>query len=144
MTKTELDYGIQYRTESTLYPPSQLSASKALSSRHAALFPNGKIHSNDEPVENLASSISSTTKHLLYSAVTKRYRSITKYGILVEWTNDELSKHEHHAPLSSQLLPTNSFPYTRSGKAKGELSRILSTLLLLQKRIRMGQIRIYR
>ena len=39
---------------------------------HAALFPNP------------ASSISSTTKHLLYSAVTKRYRSITKYGI---WSN---------------------------------------------------------
>ena len=51
---------------------------------HAALFPNGKIHSNDEPDGKPASSISSTTKHLLYSAVTKRYRSITKYGI---WSN---------------------------------------------------------
>ena len=40
-------------------------------------------HPHNRPV-NPASSISSTTKRLPYSAVTKRYRSITKYGI---WSN---------------------------------------------------------
>ena len=48
---------------------------------HAALFPN--IRTMNRPA-NPASSISSTTKRPLYSAVTKRYRSITKYGI---WSN---------------------------------------------------------
>lgn len=51
---------------------------------HAALFPNGKYIRTMNRTANPASSISSTTKHLLYSAVTKRYRSITKYGI---WSN---------------------------------------------------------
>lgn len=59
--------------------------SKTLSSRYMRpCFPTGKyIRTMNRPV-NPASSISSTTKRLPYSAVTKRYRSITKYGI---WSN---------------------------------------------------------
>ena len=51
---------------------------------------------------------------------------------MVEWTNDELSKHEHHvlvviAAFAYEFISIHPF---REGK--GELSRILSTLLLLQ------------
>ena len=48
---------------------------------HAALFPNGKIHSNDEPAGK-----PSVVNFLDYKAPTlfSRYRSITKYGI---WSN---------------------------------------------------------
>ena len=52
---------------------------------HAALFPNGKMHSNDEPARlTQRRQFPRLTKRLPYSAVTKRYRSITKYGI---WSN---------------------------------------------------------
>ena len=59
--------------------------SKTLSSRYMRpCFPTGKYIRTMNRTANPESSISSTTKHLLYSAVTKRYRSITKYGI---WSN---------------------------------------------------------
>ena len=59
--------------------------SKTLSSRYMRpCFPTEKYIRTINRAANPASSISSTTKRPLYSAVTKRYRSITKYGI---WSN---------------------------------------------------------
>lgn len=51
---------------------------------------------------------------------------------MVEWTNDELSKHEHHALVVIAAFAYEFISIHPFREGKGELSRILSTLLLLQ------------
>jgi len=99
---------------------------------HAALFPNGKIHSNDEPAGK-----PSVVNFLDYKAPTlfSRNQAVSvnnEIRDLVEWTNDELSKHEHHALVVIAAFAYEFISIHPFREGKGELSRILSTLLLLQ------------
>lgn len=99
---------------------------------HAALFPNGKIHSNDEPAGK-----PSVVNFLDYKAPTlfSRNQAVSvnnEIRDLVEWTNDELSKHEHHALVIIAAFAYEFISIHPFREGKGELSRILSTLLLLQ------------
>ena len=99
---------------------------------HAALFPNGKIHSNDEPDGK-----PSVVNFLDYKAPTlfSRNQAVSvnnEIRDLVKWTNDELSKHEHHALVVIAAFAYEFISIHPFREGKGELSRILSTLLLLQ------------
>ena len=99
---------------------------------HAALFPNGKIHSNDEPAGK-----PSVVNFLDYKAPTlfSRNQAVSvnnEIRDLDEWTNDELSKHEHHALVVIAAFAYEFISIHPFREGKGELSRILSTLLLLQ------------
>lgn len=64
-------------------PYTALQIQKIIARQKATNDKKQSLRTMNRPA-NPASSISSTTKRLLYSAVTKRYRSITKYGI---WSN---------------------------------------------------------
>ena len=89
---------------------------------HAALFPNGKIHSNDF-LDYKAPTLFSRNQAV---SVNNEIRD------LVKWTNDELSKHEHHALVVIAAFAYEFISIHPFREGKGELSRILSTLLLLQ------------
>lgn len=107
--------------------------SKTLSSRYMRpWFPNGKIHSNDEPDGK-----PSVVNFLDYKAPTlfSRNQAVSvnnEIRDLVKWTNDELSKHEHHALVVIAAFAYEFISIHPFREGKGELSRILSTLLLLQ------------
>lgn len=99
---------------------------------HTALFPNGKENSDSH-----ATVRSAAVNFLDYKAPTLFNRSRTvsvnnEIRDLVEWTNRELARSDHHplviiATFAYEFISIHPF---REGK--GELSRILSTLLLLQ------------
>ena len=91
-----------------------------------------KIHSNDEPDGK-----PSVVNFLDYKAPTlfSRNQAVSvnnEIRDLVEWTNDELSKHEHHALVVIAAFAYEFISIHPFREGKGELSRILSTLLLLQ------------
>ncbi|WP_346694895.1 Fic family protein [Barnesiella viscericola] len=99
---------------------------------HTALFPNGKENSGSHATVRPAA-----VNFLDYKAPTLFNRSRTvsvnnEIRDLVEWTNRELARSDHHplviiAAFTYEFISIHPF---REGK--GELSRILSTLLLLQ------------
>lgn len=99
---------------------------------HTALFPNGKENSGSHATTRPAA-----VNFLDYKAPTLFNRSRTvsvnnEIRDLVEWTNRELTRSDHHplviiAAFTYEFISIHPF---REGK--GELSRILSTLLLLQ------------
>ena len=99
---------------------------------HSALFPHGKNNKGKEGTVRPAA-----VNFLDYKAPTlfNRNRTVSvnnEIGDLVEWTNRELTQNNHHplvviAAFAYEFISIHPF---REGK--GELSRILSTLLLLQ------------
>lgn len=101
---------------------------------HSALFPHGKNNKGKEGTVRPAA-----VNFLDYKAPTlfNRNRTVSvnnEIGDLVEWTNRELTQNNHHplvviAAFAYEFISIHPF---REGK--GELSRILSTLLMLQNR----------
>ena len=115
-------------TEATKYPLCE----DTIIALHTALFPNGKRESNGH-----SAGAPAAVNFLDYKAPTLFNRSRTvsvnnEIRDLVEWTNRELARNDHHplvviAAFTYEFISIHPF---REGK--GELSRILSTLLLLQ------------
>lgn len=102
---------------------------------HSALFPHGK----NNPKGKEGTARPAAVNFLDYKAPTlfNRNRTVSvnsEIGDLVEWTNRELTQRSHHplvviAAFAYEFISIHPF---REGK--GELSRILSTLLMLQNR----------
>lgn len=99
---------------------------------HAALFPNGKGESNGHSAGTPAA-----VNFLDYKAPTlfNRNRTVSvnnEIRDLVEWTNRELAANNHHPLLVIAAFAYEFISIHPFREGKGELSRILSTLLLLQ------------
>lgn len=102
---------------------------------HSALFPHGK----NNPKGKEGTARPAAVNFLDYKAPTlfNRNRPVSvnsEIGDLVKWTNRELTHRSHHplvviAAFAYEFISIHPF---REGK--GELSRILSTLLMLQNR----------
>lgn len=99
---------------------------------HAALFPNGKGESNGH-----SAGAPAAVNFLDYKAPTlfNRSRMVSvnnEIRDLVEWTNRELAANDHHPLLVIAAFAYEFISIHPFREGKGELSRILSTLLLLQ------------
>ncbi len=99
---------------------------------HSALFPNGKTrlgkNSSNKP---------GAVNFLDYKAPTlfNRNQAVSvnnEIHDLVEWTNRELSRNSRHKLISIAVFAYEFISIHPFREGKGELSRILTTLLLLQ------------